>query len=112
MPRTNNMEAAEAEDWRAVYSASADDSDTDPLPLMAHQDATAGPLIAPYLATEPSIVVKVRACYVGSALKVLQYRSSKWCAALQALGSPEGARAGADVHLPARHHPRHDRHHG
>ncbi len=55
------MESAEAVDWRAVYSASSDDSDTDPLPLMAHQDATAGPLIAPYLATEPSIVVKVRA---------------------------------------------------
>ncbi len=64
------MESAEAEDWRVVYSASTDDSDTDPLPLMAHQGATAGPLIAPYLATEPSIVVKVRACCISNVLKV------------------------------------------
>ncbi len=47
--------------WHTAYLTDSDEEDLDPLPLMAEEDATAGPLIAPYLATERSVVVKVAA---------------------------------------------------
>ena len=47
--------------WHTAYQTDSDEEDVDPLPLMAEEDATAGPLIAPYLATERSVVVKVAA---------------------------------------------------
>ena len=48
-------------DWQSLYAVERDDERADPLPLMAQQDVSVGPCIAPYLATESSVVVQVAA---------------------------------------------------
>ncbi len=47
--------------WQNMYAERCGDEEADPLPLMAEQDVRTGPCIAPYLATESSVVVQVAA---------------------------------------------------
>ena len=53
-------------DWQGLYAMEREDEQADPLPLMAQQDISVGPCIAPYLATDSSVVVQVAAmCITG-----------------------------------------------
>ena len=53
-------------DWQGLYAMEREDEQADPLPLMAQQDVSVGPCIAPYLATDSSVVVQVAAtCVTG-----------------------------------------------
>lgn len=54
-------ERSGALDWQSLYAQELEDEQTDPLPLMAQQDVSVGPCIAPYLATDRSVVVQVAA---------------------------------------------------
>lgn len=62
-------ERAGALDWQNMYAEERGDEEANPLPLMAERDVSTGPCIAPYLATESSVVVQVAATHtrVGSA---------------------------------------------
>ena len=47
--------------WQSLYAMEREEEQADPLPLMAQQDVSVGPCIAPYLATDSSVVVQVAA---------------------------------------------------
>ena len=48
-------------DWQSLYAMEREDEQADPMPLMAQQDVSVGPCIAPYLATDSLVVVQVAA---------------------------------------------------